>query len=642
MKWITPLGFLGLISLAVLLLIYLLKPNYQQKVVSSTHVWKLSLRYRKKRLPISRLRNLILFICQMLILTACAFMLAQPIIAANSLPENTEKILIIDSSASMQASKGADTRFDRAVDEVRETANNVLRGGGTVSVIIADSAPRFLVQRIGSESTGELNTALDGLKCANGGSNTDKAMELAEAVLAENPSAEVVLYTGTRYTDASGVTVVDVGEEGEWNAAVLDVTESVVDGAYTFTVKVASYGKDIRLRVALAVNDINDSEINEQDGISYPGTGQTLHLYEEVECVGDAVQTVVFDTKNLEGLGGDDNEFAVVYSYTSAHVVIEDVDDCIPGDNSFDLYGGKKQKMRVQYYSTDANLFFYGAIMTLRKNYEKRWDFEFKVVDNGQPATEGYDLYIFEHTMPEVLPTDGVSILVNPDKAPQGSDIVLGETVQREATLEPGLPSPITQVLKLDGIELNEYTQLQSYDGYEVLLHFAGDPVFLVRNEETAKTAVFTFRLGMSTLSVAPEFPLLVYNLFEYYLPATVGKNVFAVGEEINVNARGPVLTVAGPGVREDLDEFPAKLEFSQPGTYTLSQTLISDETVTDYIYVRIPAEQSNICRVEHVLEAPYAEKNDGLLDTDLMIWFAVALVALIVAEWVLQAREQF
>ena len=641
MKWITPLGFLGLISLAVLLLIYLLKPNYQQKVVSSTHVWKLSLRYRKKRLPISRLRNLILFICQMLILTACAFMLAQPIIAANSLPENTEKILIIDSSASMQASKGADTRFDRAVDEVRETANNVLRGGGTVSVIIADSAPRFLVQRIGSESTGELNTALDGLKCANGGSNTDKAMELAEAVLAENPSAEVVLYTGTRYTDASGVTVVDVGEEGEWNAAVLDVTESVVDGAYTFTVKVASYGKDIRLRVALAVNDINDSEINEQDGISYPGTGQTLHLYEEVECVGDAVQTVVFDTKNLEGLGGDDNEFAVVYSYTSAHVVIEDVDDCIPGDNSFDLYGGKKQKMRVQYYSTDANLFFYGAIMTLRKNYEKRWDFEFKVVDNGQPATEGYDLYIFEHTMPEVLPTDGVSILVNPDKAPQGSDIVLGETVQREATLEPGLPSPITQVLKLDGIELNEYTQLQSYDGYEVLLHFAGDPVFLVRNEETAKTAVFTFRLGMSTLSVAPEFPLLVYNLFEYYLPATVGKNVFAVGEEINVNARGPVLTVAGPGVREDLDEFPAKLEFSQPGTYTLSQTLISDETVTDYIYVRIPAEQSNICRVEHVLEAPYAEKNDGLLDTDLMIWFAVALVALIVAEWVLQAREQ-
>ena len=642
MKWITPLGFLGLISLAVLLLIYLLKPNYQQKVVSSTHVWKLSLRYRKKRLPISRLRNLILFICQMLILTACAFMLAQPIIAANSLPENTEKILIIDSSASMQASKGADTRFDRAVDEVRETANNVLRGGGTVSVIIADSAPRFLVQRIGSESTGELNTALDGLKCANGGSNTDKAMELAEAVLAENPSAEVVLYTGTRYTDASGVTVVDVGEEGEWNAAVLDVTESVVDGAYTFTVKVASYGKDIRLRVALAVNDINDSEINEQDGISYPGTGQTLHLYEEVECVGDAVQTVVFDTKNLEGLGGDDNEFAVVYSYTSAHVVIEDVDDCIPGDNSFDLYGGKKQKMRVQYYSTDANLFFYGAIMTLRKNYEKRWDFEFKVVDNGQPATEGYDLYIFEHTMPEVLPTDGVSILVNPNKAPQGSDIVLGETVQREATLEPGLPSPITQVLKLDGIELNEYTQLQSYDGYEVLLHFAGDPVFLVRNEETAKTAVFTFRLGMSTLSVAPEFPLLVYNLFEYYLPATVGKNVFAVGEEINVNARGPVLTVAGPGVREDLDEFPAKLEFSQPGTYTLSQTLISDETVTDYIYVRIPAEQSNICRVEHVLEAPYAEKNDGLLDTDLMIWFAVALVALIVAEWVLQAREQF
>ena len=36
MKFLLPLGLLGLLSLAVLLLIYILRPNYQQKLVSST------------------------------------------------------------------------------------------------------------------------------------------------------------------------------------------------------------------------------------------------------------------------------------------------------------------------------------------------------------------------------------------------------------------------------------------------------------------------------------------------------------------------------------------------------------------------------------------------------------------------------
>ena len=99
MKLLTPLGLLGLLGLLVLLLIYLLKPNYQQKMVSSTYVWKRSLRYRKRKLPISKLRNILIIICQVLILTACAFILAQPFIKKEVPPEITEKAAVIDASA---------------------------------------------------------------------------------------------------------------------------------------------------------------------------------------------------------------------------------------------------------------------------------------------------------------------------------------------------------------------------------------------------------------------------------------------------------------------------------------------------------------------------------------------------------------
>ena len=78
MTLLLPLGLLGLLSLAVLILIYVLRPNYQQKLVSSTFIWKLSLKYRKNRLPISKLRNLLILIFQILLLASLALMMAQP------------------------------------------------------------------------------------------------------------------------------------------------------------------------------------------------------------------------------------------------------------------------------------------------------------------------------------------------------------------------------------------------------------------------------------------------------------------------------------------------------------------------------------------------------------------------------------
>lgn len=70
MSLLAPLGLLGLLAVAVLIFIYIIKPNYQQKIVSSTYIWKRSLKYRKKRVPVSRLRNILIFLCQMLVLAS--------------------------------------------------------------------------------------------------------------------------------------------------------------------------------------------------------------------------------------------------------------------------------------------------------------------------------------------------------------------------------------------------------------------------------------------------------------------------------------------------------------------------------------------------------------------------------------------
>ena len=54
MTFANYLGFLGLIGVAALIVIYILKPKYREKMVSSTFMWRLSLKYGKKQPPGSK------------------------------------------------------------------------------------------------------------------------------------------------------------------------------------------------------------------------------------------------------------------------------------------------------------------------------------------------------------------------------------------------------------------------------------------------------------------------------------------------------------------------------------------------------------------------------------------------------------
>ena len=148
MTLLSPWGLLGLLGIIALIIIYIIKPNYQQKFISTTYVWKLSLKYRKKRIPISKLRNFLIILCQILIITAGALILAQPNLVLKEQVQEAEVIAIIDSSASMRAEYEDETRFKRAVDMAMDLAVTTWENDGIVSVIIADDTPEFLAQQV--------------------------------------------------------------------------------------------------------------------------------------------------------------------------------------------------------------------------------------------------------------------------------------------------------------------------------------------------------------------------------------------------------------------------------------------------------------------------------------------------------------
>lgn len=653
MTLLLPLGLLGLAAIIALLVIYFIKPNYQQKFISSTFVWKLSLKYKKRRIPINKLRNLLLIICQVLILVACALILAQPAQVLKTQQDKPEVIAIIDSSASMRAQLDGETRYERAVQHVHDLTDDVFARNGMVSVILAEEKPSLIAQRLSRESKNQLDEEFeklleDELGCTYGAVDINKAIMLCEDILSINPDALVYVYTDAEYNSVpDSVEVVNVSEDDEWNAAILSVDVKSLDNFYYFEVDVACYGRNEEIELNIEIYDANAANSN--------SAGRDIKLTASVRCEFDQTVKVCFvndGTKPSDEMDISDRIYVEidnsdrVYAYKRIHVSLANVNDSYNVDNNFDIYNGQKEVVRVQYatqYETPtSNPFFPAALLELQRQLKSKWDIQITEVKNEEAATEGFDFYLYEHRMPDKIPTDGVVLLSDPDKVPAGVNIDLG-TSQRFGgdglALLRESDDSIINYFNAGAITLTNFTEITYYDSsYKVLLSCDAKPVMLVKDDNEAKIVIMPFSIHMSNLPIRPETYILLYNMFERFIPATVNGNAFEVNESITLRSRGDSLTISG--IDEPVTEFPSNLKLERPGTYTITQTTFFGKDVIEDIFVRTPVSESNIKKTEDVIRDPYTVKNDIDFYRDLIIYFAAALVALLFIEWLLQMRD--
>ena len=633
MSWLTPLGFLGLLGIIALIIIYIIKPNFQNKIISSTFIWKKSLKYKKKKIPISKLRNILLFICQILIITAAALILAQPFIEDEDGNKGEQTVLILDASASMLSETAGITRFERAVSDMNKYVDEAFENEKKVSIIVASDKSYFLVQNAGVESMVAVKQSLLNLldesdsPCTFGTPDIDGAIALSEEITAVTLDAEVRLYTDTNYIDDGKIKVIDVSDTADWNASVLDVRAKLVENQYVFEIDVACYGADTDVRLYVDFYGVNIDESN----LSYDITAR---------CSNDKVQTIVFSAD--EELA---DEVVNFYSFDYVHAYVKELDS-LSYDNSFYLYGGKRPVLNIQYYSYLPNNFFSSALMVLRDRLGGYWDLEIDEVKYEEtPETEGYDLYIYEHVMPTTIPTDGIVILANPDNLPSSSGIQLGNMMASsngsELFLEAGESHPLMNNISAERVSVTRFTTIRNYDGYTPLMYMDDNPVVMVKDEDDAKVVVMTFSLNYSNFALTPDFPLFMYNIIDYFSPKTIEEFVFDVNETISLNARGESLQVDGPGTSEEFYTFPSEIKVTNTGVYTLTQELLSDDTAVENFFVKLPAEESNINQQIDTLKNPYFYQEDDSSNIDLLIYFAIALVALLFLEWWLKSREE-
>lgn len=663
MTLLKPFGLLSLISIGILILIYILKPNFQQKFVSSTYIWKLSLKYKKKKLPVNKLKNLLLIICQVLTLLTLTLVLVKPVEILKATNEN-EVICVLDTSGSMRSvDEGGVTRYERAIDKITDRVKQIMENNGTVSVIVAGKTPFILVERETKENQFDVLLEIENLKEINpdtndfdylnyGSVSLDDACMLASEIVEDNPELQMLVFTDKSVDYVpEGVKIVSVNDPEEYNVGILSATSEIIDNFYQFSVEIGCYGTNVATTVNVSLN-IYDGNVKNDVGKDYVFT-------EYLEINSGDVKKIIF-TKNTT-LNSNDTEDNVIYSiipsedsiysYESIRVEIDN-GGCLVYDDYFEIYDGKKQDINVLYASMQggkgsANPFVVGILDTLKNRFKNRYNIHITEFQVGNVIpNSGYDLYIYEHeAIPQSHPTDGVVIFLDPRGNCTGSgfSITTEYTFNRPTSLDDNeVDSPLLKNLNAERIQITRLVGSSSGQSgeYEILYSIAGKPAIMYRDVDDTKTLVVLFSVHYSNLSITIDFPMLMYNVFEYFLPATLPGTSFCVGDDISVNSRSPEMTITGSSEPIILNTFPGTINVTIPGTYVFEQTTYFGKEIHERVFVNMPREESDVARVIETIDNPISDKKYDDIYRDLLFYLACGLTALIFIEWILKGKD--
>src|SRR5689334_8395124 len=160
MNFFNPLNLLWLLPMAgLIILMYILKLRRKDVVVSSTFLWRQVIRDVQANAPFQKLRKNLLLFLQLLLAALVIFALSRPFVRANSVG-GRNIVLLMDVSASMQATDVSPSRLDAAKRKAHEIVNN-LKPGDRVMVLAAGARPRSMTGF--TEERPQIHSAIDSL-----------------------------------------------------------------------------------------------------------------------------------------------------------------------------------------------------------------------------------------------------------------------------------------------------------------------------------------------------------------------------------------------------------------------------------------------------------------------------------------------
>lgn len=180
LTFLSPALLWTLAALPVVVLLHFLRTRRRKLSVSALFLWR---RASEEASRVKRFSPTWLLLLQLLFVTLAALALARPVISLAGPPN---RVIVVDSSASMAAVDSDGRRMDKAV----EIAEELIAGAGQVAVVRA-GLDAVLVSSL-EDDKGHASTSLRGLEPGDREADLSRALDLAKAIA---PDAETHLIT---------------------------------------------------------------------------------------------------------------------------------------------------------------------------------------------------------------------------------------------------------------------------------------------------------------------------------------------------------------------------------------------------------------------------------------------------------------
>lgn len=673
----------GAVLVPLLVLLYFLKLKRREMEISTTLLWKQTIRDMQANAPFQRLRRNLLLFLQLLILAAGLLAIAQPQLST-ALKPPSRSVILIDRSASMKTADETDadaktiSRLDKARHDAVAFVDAMNTGGfledaadlfGTrepdEAMVIAFDRGAEVIQPFTSNRE-LLRRAIQGIKGTDAGSRIGAAIKLASAYvgprLIENRGlvggAPMVLWSDGAITDLADVRLHPetklmyhrVGVSGTPNVAITamraDRTYDRPDEVSVF-VGLESTGKgrrdvDVEFVVDGVVRSVRSVPVaGRDDETGAPGSGG-----------------VVFKLERAEG------------AVLSARLVTDPSWDALGADNQawFVLQPAKRLAIALV---TRGNLVLRHALtgLTVSKFVEmKPEEFE-KLAAAGQ--TGQFDVYVLDGWVPQGRLPDGKYLIWG--AVPTIAGVKEAAPDEEEGGSRPGVSAIVTwdrehpalSAIDLSAVRIGKMLKLEVGPEAHVLATSTSGPAIVEVVEGGVRAIVVGFRAEES------NWPLdWGYVIFLAASVRTLGENLGDIegevarpGEVVATDVPRSVKSVRleGPGIGSarltpDAQGRTVFGPVERSGVYTLrwsgeagrSDVVVGGDVVRAIaVSMQDPVES----RVESraTLELPRGEvaavtREEGARDraTRLWPWLLLAAALVLLVEWWVYNRRVY
>ncbi len=619
MTFLFPLGFLALLAIPVLIIIYIIKSKYTEQVIPSTYLWELSERFLKRKNPIKMITGILSLILQILAVIFIALAIAHPVFILKG--QANDYCFILDSSGSMNMQADGSTRLEKGKKEIEKIISSsadgssytLITSGETTDVVFKNNEDKKSVIR-------QLNDVPYTFVSAN----VNGAITVAQQLFNDNPSLNMYVVTDKFFDNTENVTHINVFSE-EKNYAV-SAAEYVftADGA-TVQGEAVSYSDDTTLTVNVYT-----------DGATVPVADTQL----QVKAGVPAQFTLDVPTSDFRSLT----------------VSVENTDS-MSLDNQIKLYNVRNDD-NYRTLIVSYKPFLIKAALSSMGNM----NCVAVTPDEYTPDTgRGYSLYIFDSDdempfSPDAIPTDGAVWFVNPSQSVEGTGFsrrgVQSVSGYGELELNTSTSTKIKNLLKgttvSDTTAIDSYVKCGLYRTFYTLMFCGGDPVvFAGTNEYGNREVVFAFDFNRSNFPLTYNGRAVLYNLLNYTFPKLVDEETGVCGDTVSVNVLPgcsslKVSAPSGETVYLDASEAICEYEMTEVGEYTVTATVGSVIQSANF-YALLPETE----RLTYVKETnfvisgePGTQKRDGKYE-DLLYAFII-LAVIVVADWAVYCYEQY